>query len=217
MGARRAGAPLLAPRPALDRSGADDPDAHPRLRVRHPLGTAAVPRGAGEPGLSVVLRPEHRGQGPGSLGVLARPQRALPRQRHLPARVRAGGGGVHRGRSRRRRRLRGRCQPDRGGRQQAALDPRQGLGQEARSGDGEPGGEGVSGNARRRGLRRGERRDAEVRLAVRSGRAVDGRDARTGLLRLRRQLPDRREVRRHHGCGSLPAPSARPRWVPPRP
>ena len=44
--------------------------------------------------------------------------------------------------------------------------------------DGEPGGEGVSGNARRCGLRRGERRDAEVRLTVRSGGAVDGRDAR---------------------------------------
>ena len=40
--------------------------------------------------------------------------------------------------------------------------------------DGEPGGEGVSGNAGRCGLRCGERRDAEVRLAVRSRRAVDG-------------------------------------------
>ena len=77
----------------------------------------------GEPGLSLVLRPEHRGQDPGPLGVLARPQRALPRQRHLPACVRAGGRGVHRGRPRRRRRLRGRCQPDRGGRQQAASIP----------------------------------------------------------------------------------------------
>ena len=67
-------------------------------------------------------------------------------------------------------------------------------------GDGEPGREGVSGNARRRGLRRGERGDAEVRLTVRSGRAVDRRDAGTGVLRLRRQLSDRREVRHHHGC-----------------
>ena len=70
-------------------------------------------------------------------------------------------------------------------------------------GDGEPGREGVSGNPRRCGLRRGERRDAEVRLTVRSGGAVDRRDARTGVLRLRRQLSDRREVRHHHGCGSL--------------
>ena len=38
----------------------------------------------------------------------------------------------------------------------------------------------------------------EVRVAVRSGCAVDGRDARTGVLCLRRQLSDRREVWRHH-------------------
>ena len=152
----------------------------------------------------MVLRPEHRGQDPGPLGVLARPQRALPRQRHLPARVRARGGGVHRGGPGRRRRLRGRCQPDRGGRQQAALDPGQRLGQEARPGDGEPGREGVSCNPRRCGLRRRQRCGSEVRLTLRSGGAVDGCDARTGLLRLCRQLPDRREVRHHHGCGSLP-------------
>ena len=127
----RAGALLLPPWPPFDRSGADDPDAHPRLRVRHPLGAAAVPRGAGEPGVSLVLRLEHRGQDSGSLGVLACPQRALSRQRHVPARVRARLGGVHRGGPGRRRRLRSRCQPDRCGRQQAAVDPRQGLGQEA--------------------------------------------------------------------------------------
>ena len=40
LGARRAGAPLSSDRPALDRSGAHDPDAHRRLRVRHPLGAA---------------------------------------------------------------------------------------------------------------------------------------------------------------------------------
>ena len=33
---------------------------------------------------------------------------------------------------------------------------------------------------------------------------MDRRDARTGVLRLRRQLSDRREVRHHHGCRSLP-------------
>ena len=43
----------------------------------------------GEPGVPLVLRPEHRGQDPGPLGVLARPQRALPRQRYFPPRVRA--------------------------------------------------------------------------------------------------------------------------------
>src|SRR4029450_10023916 len=34
---------------AFDRFGAHDPDADPRVRVRRPRGTAAVPRGAGEP------------------------------------------------------------------------------------------------------------------------------------------------------------------------
>src|SRR6478609_5084699 len=50
-----------------------------------------------------------------------------------------------------------------------AVDPSLGLGQEARSCNGEPGREGVSGNAGRRGLWRSERSDAQVRLAVRSG------------------------------------------------
>ncbi len=86
----------------------------------------------------------------------ARNERFL-QQRHLPACVRACGAGVHCSRPGRWRGLCGRCQPDRGGRQQAAVDPGQGMGQGARSGDSEPSREGVSGNARRRGLRRGER------------------------------------------------------------
>src|SRR5712671_6796838 len=40
-----------------------------------------------EPGIPLVLRLEHRGHDPGPLGVLARPQRALPRQRYFPLRV----------------------------------------------------------------------------------------------------------------------------------
>ena len=39
----RACALLLEARSALDRSGADDPDADCRLRVCHPLGAGAVP------------------------------------------------------------------------------------------------------------------------------------------------------------------------------
>ena len=74
---------------------------------------------------------------------------------------------------------------------------------ETRPRDREPGREGVSGNAGRRGLRNGERGDAEVRLTVRSGRTVDRCDAGTGVFRLRRQLSDRREVRHHHGCRSF--------------
>jgi hypothetical protein len=46
---------LLSPGPALDRSGPPDPDADPRLHVRDPLGESALPRGAGEPRLSLVL------------------------------------------------------------------------------------------------------------------------------------------------------------------
>ena len=41
---------------ALDRSGADDPDADRRLRIRDPLGADAVPRGPGQPGVPLVLR-----------------------------------------------------------------------------------------------------------------------------------------------------------------
>ena len=55
---------------------------------------------------------------------------------------------VHRGGPRRRRGLRGRCERDRCGRQQAAIDPWQGLEQGARPGDGEPRGEGVFSNPR---------------------------------------------------------------------
>jgi hypothetical protein len=62
---------------------------------------------------------------------------------------------------------------------------------------------GVSCDPRRRGFRRSQRRGPEVRLPVRSGGAVDGCDARTGVLRLRRQLFDRCEVRHRHGCRSL--------------
>ena len=50
--------------------------------------------------------------------------------------------------------------------------------------DGQPRREGVSGNPRRRSLWRGQRGHAEVHLAVRSGRPMDGGDARA-----RRSLP----------------------------
>ena len=47
-------------------------------RSADPLGAIALPRSAGEPGLSLVLQARHRRCYPGSLGVLARPQRAFP-------------------------------------------------------------------------------------------------------------------------------------------
>jgi hypothetical protein len=49
-----------------------------RLRLRHPLGAAAVPGGEGQPGVPLVLRLEHRGHDPAPLGVLACEERALP-------------------------------------------------------------------------------------------------------------------------------------------
>jgi hypothetical protein len=55
--------------------------------VCHPFGTRAVPRGSTQPRLSLVLWPRHRGQHPRSFGVLTCPQRAVPRQRHLPPSV----------------------------------------------------------------------------------------------------------------------------------
>src|SRR5687767_5786130 len=42
-----------------------------RLRVRHPLRASAVPRGAGESGLSLVLWAEHRGPDSGPFSILA--------------------------------------------------------------------------------------------------------------------------------------------------
>src|SRR5258705_5346994 len=62
VGLGRAGATLFSYWTAVDRSGADDPDAHRRLRVRHSLGTRAVPRGPAQSRLSLVLWPRDRGQ-----------------------------------------------------------------------------------------------------------------------------------------------------------
>ena len=47
---------LLGDRSAFDRPGADDTDAHHRLCFRDPVGAAALSRGSGQLGLSMVLR-----------------------------------------------------------------------------------------------------------------------------------------------------------------
>ena len=60
---------LLAYGSAFDRSGADDPDVPCGLRVCDPLGAAAVLRGTGQSGLSVVLRARHRGWDTRPFGV----------------------------------------------------------------------------------------------------------------------------------------------------
>jgi transposase len=54
-GLRRAGVVLQRHRPALDRPRTDDPHADRGLLLWHPLGTAAVRRGAPQPGVSLVL------------------------------------------------------------------------------------------------------------------------------------------------------------------
>jgi hypothetical protein len=47
-----------------------DPVLMLRMLICDPLGARVVPRGQGQPGLSLVLRLEYRGQDPGSFGVL---------------------------------------------------------------------------------------------------------------------------------------------------
>ena len=116
----------------------------------------------------------------------------------LAPRLRDDGAPVHRGRARRRRAVRRRCQPDRGGREQAALDRPRGLGPGGdRSRHGAARGPGVSRGSRRRGLRRGEPGRAEVHLARRSRGAVDRRSEGSRLLRLCDQLPGRHRQRDH--------------------
>ena len=115
---------LQRDRAALDRSGADDPDADRRLLLRHPLGAAALRGGASEPRLSLVLPARPGGRCAGPFDLLEEPARPLPRQRPAARAVRDDGAPLHRGRAGRRRRLRGRRQPDQGRRQQAALGGR---------------------------------------------------------------------------------------------
>ena len=94
--AQGARAPLQRHRPAFGRSRVDDPDAHRRLLLRHPLGAQAVPGGRAAPGLSLVLQARPRRRGPAPLDVLGEPAGPLPRERcpapHLRAR-RVGGDG----------------------------------------------------------------------------------------------------------------------------
>ena len=52
----------------------------------------------------------------------------------------------------------------------------------------------------------------EVRLTIRSRRPMDQRAAQCGILRLRRQLSHRREVRDYHGCRGFPGHSAGRGW-----
>ena len=69
-------------------------------------------------------RPRARRQGAGPLDLLAQPAWSVPAERYAAASVRDGGGAVPSRGSCRRRRLCGRCQPDRRRRQQAALRSR---------------------------------------------------------------------------------------------
>ena len=110
-----------------------DPELMIRMLIvgycyRHPLRAAAVRGGSPEPGLSLVLPARARRQGAGPLDLLAEPARPLPAERHPAASVRDGGRTLHGGRAGGRRRLRGRCQPDRCRRQQAAVGSGRRLG-----------------------------------------------------------------------------------------
>jgi transposase len=69
---------------------------------------------------------------------------------------------------------------------------------------------GVSGGPRRCHVRRGNAGGAEVRLARRPGRTLDGSERRARLPRLLRQLPDLPEARRHRRCrGDSRSPTGR--------
>ena len=113
---------------ALDRSGADDPDADHRLLHGHPLRAAAVRGGASQPGLSLVLPARARGRGARPLDLLQEPAWPVPRQRPAAPAVRDDGRALHGRRAGRRRGLRGRCQPDQGRCQPPALGARRARG-----------------------------------------------------------------------------------------
>ena len=212
-GIRRASAALLQrDRAALDRSGADDPDADRRLLLRHPLGAAAVRGGASQPGLSLVLpaRPGRRRSRP--LDLLEEPPWPLPRQRSAAPAVRDDGRALHGGGPGRRRGLRRRRQPDQGRRQPAALGVPGRTSRLERARREPPAGAGVS---RRRSTMRPSGAASAVKPKFVSpsdpAAQLDRRDEGPGLLRLRHQLPDRPRARRHRRCRGDHAPSARPR------
>ena len=100
-------------RPALDRSGADDPDAAGGLLLRRPLRAAAVRGGPPQPGLSLVLPAQPRRRRAGPLDLLQEPPWPVPRQRSAAAGVRDRGRALHGRGAGGRRGLRGRRQHDR--------------------------------------------------------------------------------------------------------
>ena len=174
---------LQRDRPALDRSGTDDPDADRRLLLRHPFGAAAVRGGASESGLSVVLQARPGGRCAGSFHLLEEPARPLSRQRSVARTLRDDGAPLHRGGAGRRRGLRGGCEPDQGGREQATLGRGVGAGRLESDGRNTTLGAGVSRHAGRCRMGCSERGEAEVRVEVRPGGAMDGSDEGACLLR----------------------------------
>ena len=71
--------------PALDRSGADDPDADRRLLLRHPLGAAAVRRGPPQPCIPLVLPARAGRRRARPLDLLEDPPWPVPRERPAAA------------------------------------------------------------------------------------------------------------------------------------
>jgi len=99
LGAQAACSLLLAHGPAIDRSGADDPDVDRWLRVCDPLGTPAIEDNI----------PDHSGFGRGTSDFAT----ATPY-----VGVRGSRGDVHRGGAGQWRGILSRCEPDQGGRGQ---------------------------------------------------------------------------------------------------
>src|SRR6516162_3031896 len=156
-----------------------------------------VRRGPPQLGVSLVLPTGAGWCGAGPLDFLKEPAWPFPRERSAAQGIRddrpalhGRGVGWRRGVRSRRQHDQGRCQP-------AARRAGQRV---ASSRDCEPRRAGVSDGSRRCRVRRGNAGRAEVRLARRPGRALDGSQWRARLLCLLHQLPDRPEARRHRRC-----------------
>ena len=159
-----------------------------RLLLRHPRRAAPLPGGAPEPGLPLILpaRPDRRGARP--FDLLDEPPRPVPRLRPVPPAVRGRAGAPHRRGSGGGRSLRGRPLADPGGRPPRGRDRVRAL---APGGARQPRRHGRSGDARRRGLRRGDVGRAEARLAARSCRAPARGGSGKGACPVFRRRPRR--------------------------
>ena len=110
----------------LDRPRADDAYVDRRLLHGHPLRAAALRRGPSQSGVSLVLSARPRRQGSGSLDLFRTGMAAFARAMRCVICLRASFSAAWR-RAWSGPRVRGRCEPHRRRRQQAALGSKQGL------------------------------------------------------------------------------------------